>query len=104
MSKEQVIKKLKEQLEYINEVAKLQNFWNTNNDIIEKITTYYFSFSNQNNYQTNKQHFDNKIKEVINSDTEQIKVKLENLIDDLESSNSTESYIVSPEKPKIPLF
>jgi len=41
--KQEVINKLNQQLEYLNNIEILKNFWTANIKSIEKITAYYFS-------------------------------------------------------------
>jgi len=91
--KQQVIEKLKKQIKYIVSIEKLQDFWNSNIDHMEKITAYYFSFSNPQNYIQNKLHYDNLVTDIIQNDTSQIKETLEKLCEELQNSEYVDNYI-----------
>jgi len=91
--KQHVIQKLRKQVEYINNIEKLQDFWNSNIDHIEKITIHYFSFSNPQQYMQSKLHYDNLVNGVIDSNTIQIKEKLEKLIEELQSTEYVDKYL-----------
>lgn len=91
--KEQVIAKLKEQLEYINNIEELKNFWHQNNSNIEKIIAHYFSFTNSENYQKNKNHYNLQVEKILEYNMQQMKMKVEMLIKELEEEESVENYI-----------
>lgn len=91
--KQQVIDKIKKQIDYIENIEKLQYFWSSNNDYIEKIIVHYFSFFNPQNYIQNKLHYDNLVKDVILSDTRQIKENLEKLSEELQNSEYVDNYL-----------
>ena len=90
--KEKVITKLKEQLEYIDEIEILKTFWKSNYTNIEKIIAHYFSYTNSQGYKDSKQHYDNFVENIITYNTEQVKDKLKILINDLEKNESVEKY------------
>jgi len=91
--KQKVITKLKEQLDYINEIEILKTFWKSNYINIEKIIAHYFSYTNFQGYKDSKEHYDNLVENIITYNTEQVKDKLKILIKDLEKSESIENYI-----------
>lgn len=91
--KQKVIEKLNKQVGYIDNIEKLQAFWNLNIDYIEKITIHYFSFSNPQQYMQNKLHYDNLVNGIIDSNTRQIKEKLEKLIEELQSTEYVDKYL-----------
>jgi ABC-type cobalamin/Fe3+-siderophores transport system ATPase subunit len=91
--KQEVITKLTEQLEYINNIITLKEFWKSNRKNIEKIIAHYFSFQNPQNYQNNKEHYNHLVNTIIDSNLEQNREKITKLIDELNGNNPVENYI-----------
>ena len=91
--KETVMKLIQERLEYLDEIKQLQTFWRSNSDNVEKIIAHYFSFQNPQRYIQNKAQYNDRVQNIIDVDTEQIKERLNNLNVDLEDSSYVDKYI-----------
>lgn len=91
--KQEVLEKIKKRIEYIKNIEEIKKFWTVNNEHIKKITAYYFSFSNPQNYSQNPSYWDNLVQDVVKIDIEQIKQKLEDLSTELENDTFVEKYI-----------
>lgn len=91
--KQEVLEKIKKQIEYIEQVDELKSFWISNNEHIKKIIAHYFSFSSSQNYSQNPSHWDNLVQDIMKIEIEQIKEKLENLSTELEDTTFVEKYI-----------